>query len=379
MGNTLIGLQPTLYSAAQMVSAEPAGLLAAIDNRFDDKGVAVGDPVRVAVSPVAASTEYIPTLNLNNGVVGTEALAGYVVVTIAANQMTTWHLTGEQERSLQNSGTDKEWFRQMVAQKMRILRNDMEVAAADAIKVGSSRAIGTAGTTPFATGVDELADVQAELIRNGAPMADPQFVMGYAAANNMQKTGVYQLAYAAGSAEYRKAGIFGQEYGFNLRRSAGISLHTSGAAASYATNGGEVAKAVAITVKTGSEDILAGDVFSLADRAGEYYVVSTAHDGAGELLINRPGLIGATATSQALTFTANYTPSFAFERSAVVGVIRPPIIPANPAIEQVQISDQFGMTYLLCRVVGDGLVTWRLHLAYGFKVVQNEHVITLLG
>ena len=379
MANTLTGLLPTLYSAAQMVSAEPVGILSGIATDFDDKGVAIGDTVRVPVAPVAASAAYTPTMNLNNGAVGTDAIAGYVDVTIAANQMSSWHLTGEQEKSLANSGTDKEWFRQMVAQKMRVLRNDMEVAAAAALKVGASRALGTAGTTPFATSIDELADLQAAMISNGAPMADAQFVMGSAAALNFQKTGVYQLAYANGSADYRKTGTFGNEFGFNLRRSAGISAHTSGAAASYATNGGEAAKAVSLTVKTGTDPILAGDVFSLADRTGEQYVVSTALTGAGELLINRPGLIGATATNQALTFAASYTPSFAFERSAVVGVIRPPLIPANPAIEQVMVSDQFGMTYLLCRVVGDGMVTWRLHIAYGFKVVQPEHVVIYLG
>ena len=75
----------------------------------------------------------------------------------------------------------------------------------------------------------------------------------------------------------------------------------------------------------------------------------------------------------------DYTPCLAFERSAVVGVFRPPYIPANSNIEQVLVSDQFGMTYLLCRVIGDGIVTWRLHIAFGIKVVQPEHVALLLG
>jgi hypothetical protein len=54
-------------------------------------------------------------------------------------------------------------------------------------------------------------------------------------------------------------------------------------------------------------------------------------------------------------------------------------MPANPIMTTSLISDRFGMTYLLCRVAGDGMVTWRLHLAYGFKVVQEEHVAILMG
>jgi hypothetical protein len=379
MSNTLTNLQPTLYSAAQEVSNEPFGIVSAISANFDDKGVAIGDKVTVPVAPVRASGNYSPTMNLNNGSTGADAIAAKVDVEITANKYVSWHLTGEQEKSLANGGTDKEWFRQLVAQGMRQLRNDAEADAYAAVKVGASRAIGTAGTTPFATGIDEIADLRKLLRYNGAPMVDPQLIMSGDAAANYMKTSIYQLAYSAGSDADRRAGVFGRQYGFTLRDSAGITLHDSSSAANYATNGGESAKAVSITVGTGTDAINAGDVFSLADRTGELYVVSTAQTGAGELLINRPGLIGATATAQALTFTADYTPCLAFERSAVVGVMRPPYIPANPAIEQMTVSDQFGMTYLLCRVVGDGVVTWRLHLAYGFKVVQPEHVVLLLG
>lgn len=379
MGNTLTNLQPTLYSVAQEVSAEPFGIIGGINANFDDKGVAIGDKVSVPVAPVRAGDTYSPTMNLNGGNAGADAIAGKVDVEITANRFTSWHLTGEQEKSLMNGGTDQEWFRQIVAQGMRTLRNEADAAAYAAIKVGASKAIGTAGSTPFATGIDELADMNNLLYGQGAPMVDAQFVMSAAARVKFMKTGMYQIASANGSEADRKAGILSREFGFSLRASAGITTHASGSAASYVTDGGEVAKATAITVKTGTDPIKAGDVFTLADRAGEQYVVSTALTGAGELLINRPGLVGATATAQAVTFTGNYTPCLAFERSAVVGVFRPPYIPANANIEQVLVSDQFGMTYLLCRVIGDGVVTWRLHLAYGIKVVQPEHVALLLG
>jgi len=157
MSNTLTNLQPTLYSAAQEVSNEPFGIVSAISANFDDKGVAIGDKVTVPVAPVRASGNYSPTMNLHNGSTGDDAIAAKVDVEITANKYVSWHLTGEQEKSLANGGTDKEWFRQLVAQGMRQLRNDAEADAYAAVKVGASRAIGTAGTTPFATGIDEIA------------------------------------------------------------------------------------------------------------------------------------------------------------------------------------------------------------------------------
>lgn len=379
MGNTLTNLQPTLYSVAQEVSAEPFGIINGINANFDDKGVAIDDKVSVPVAPARSAGAYSPTMNLNNGLAGTDAIAGKVDVEITANRYTSWHLTGEQEKSLQNGGNDQEWFRQIIAQGMRTLRNEADVAAYDAIKKGASRALGTAGSTPFSTGVDELADMNNLLYNLGAPMTDAQFVMSAAARVKFMKTGVYQYAYANGSEADRKAGILSREFGFSLRASAGITKHTQGAAANYALNAGVAAGGTTLDVKTGTGAAAAGSVFTVGSDEDKYILNAAITANTNDFLINRPGLANAAEADDALGFVGDYTPCLAFERSAVVGVFRPPYIPANANIEQVLVSDSLGMTYLLCRVIGDGVVTWRLHIAYGIQVVQPEHVALLLG
>ena len=99
----------------------------------------------------------------------------------------------------------------------------------------------------------------------------------------------------------------------------------------------------------------------------------------GSLALNDPGLRATLADNVALTVGNNYTPSFAFERSAIAGVMRPPIMPDNPTMTKTLISDQFGLTYLLVEIAQYGQITWELHLAWGFKVVQPEHVAIVLG
>jgi hypothetical protein len=59
--------------------------------------------------------------------------------------------------------------------------------------------------------------------------------------------------------------------------------------------------------------------------------------------------------------------------------MRPPAMPENATIDQMLISDQNGMTYLLLQIQQYGQTTWELHLAWGFKVVQSEHVCLVLG
>jgi len=376
MANTLTALEPILFSAAQQVSAEPFGAVDAINMTFDSKGVAVGDDVKVTVAPIRAASDFVPGVSAAQGA---DAVASEITVKITKSRMASMHLTGEQLRSLDNGATSAEWIRQMVAQMMRTLRNEAEVDCVNAIKVGSSRASGTAATNPFASALTPLADVRKILRDNGAPMADLQFVGDTTSEANLLKLGVVLDAGIAGSDEERRSGILRRQYGFNMRTSAGIDVHTRGTAnGSYDTNGTFAAGVTGVAVDTGSGTILPGDIASFAGDTN-LYVVGTGIAAPGTLELNKPGLQASLADGVDLTVGAAYTPNLAFERSAIVGVMRPPVMPANPVISQTLISDGMGMTYLLLDIAQYGQRTWELHLAWGFKAVQPDHIATLLG
>ena len=379
MANTLTALAPVLYSAAQVVSQEPVGALGAISMDFDDKGVAIGDTINVPLAPVRALADYSPSMNLNGGNLGDDAIAAKVPVTISANKSVSWHLTGEQIRSLDNGAESAEWLRQMMLQGMRALRNQAEADLCAAIKVGASRAVGTAGTTPFASDINLIPALYKVLKDNGAPMADLQLIIDSSAGLNLRKLGIIQQAYQAGSEEERRSGDLLRQFGFAIKESAGIATHTKGTCASYVTSGSTAKGVTDVALVTGTGTVLAGDVVTFAADSNNAYVVNTGVAAPGTISLGRPGARVTIATANALTVGNSYTPNLAFERSAVVGVMRPPLIPANANIEQLMVSDDRGLTYLLCKVVGDGVVTFRLHLAWGFKVVQSEHAAVLMG
>lgn len=376
MPNVFTSLAPVLFSAAQEVAGEPFGAVDSVNANFDNKGVAIGDAVTVPVAPVRAASDYTPSMTTT---AGADATASTVSVSITKNRHVSWNLTGEQIRSLQNGGNYEEWVRQLIAQGMRTLRNEAEADCCVAIKQGASRVVGTAGTTPFASNLDVLVDARKVLRDNGAPMADLQFLMDTAAGTRALKLGIIQQAYQAGSDQERRQGVFLRQFGFMIKESAGITLHTAGTGASYLTNSAALTTGVTtIPADTGSGTILAGDVVSFAADSTNKFAVNTALAG-GSFAIGNPGLRSSIADNNAITVGGNYTPNLAFERNAVVAVMRPPLIPANANIQQRTISDSRGMTYLLVQVVGDGMVTWRLHLAWGFKVVQSEFVAIVMG
>lgn len=374
MANTLTALQPLLFSVAQEVSAEPFGAVAAINASFDSKGVAYGDKVIVPVAPTRATSAFTPGATASTGA---DATATNVEVEITKMQKTTWHLTGEQIRSLDNGAMSSEWVRQLLAQGMRALRNEAEADCVAAIYKGASRASGTAGTNPFASALTPLADVRKILRDNGAPMADLQFVGDSTSEANLLKLGVVLDASQAGSDDERRTGILRRQYGFELRTSGGIDVHTKGTGTSYQLSAAGAVGDTSINVDTGSGTLLAGDIVTFAGTSDKY-VANSALSG-GVFTIGRPGLLAVEADNDAVTIGNNYTPNMAFERSAIVGVMRPPLIPANPTINQVAISDGMGMTYLLLDIAQYGQRTWELHLAWGFKAVQPEHIALLLG
>jgi hypothetical protein len=377
---TISALAPVLYSVAQEVSSEPFGVVDAINRSFDNKGVAKGDEVSVPFAPVQSTTSFTPSNVTPEGVAQT---AGAVAIEITKSQKTEpMALTGEQIRSLENGGNWQEWVRQWAAQSMRALRNEAEADAAVAVYQGASRATGVAGTTPFASDLSALVNVRKILRDNGMPFADPQFVMDTAAEVNLLNLGIIQQAQAAGSDVERRSGFIGRQFGFQMRTSAGITEHTSGAAASYVLDvDTSIAKGTTtLVVKTGTDGINVGDVFTVGSGTDMYVVVS--RDPATTVtavLIGRPGTRAAYLDDAALTFTASYVPNLAFERSAIVGVIRPPIVPANPTINQMMVTDGSGLPYLVLDISQYGQRTWEMHMAWGFKVVQPEHVAILQG
>ena len=380
MGNTLTEILPRAYSAAVKVADEAAGGLDAVNLNFDNKGMAVGDTLRIPVAPVATTAAFTAAAT---STAGTDKIAAATSVTIDASQKTAWHLTGEQIRSLENSQTKQDWVNQLLEQGMRALRNEMEIALMDVIYQGASRAIGVAGTTPFAGSLDIIAEARKELIDNGAPMSDLQLVINSAAGFNIRKLNIFQAADAAGADEERRSGRFGRQFGFAIRESDGIALHTNGTGAGYLIDdaGDWDVGDTTLHVDTGAGTFVLGDVITHATDANDKYVVTTAFagDGDGDITTAKPGIIIQGDDSDAVTIGDDYTPNVAFERNAVVGVVRPPLIPESAVIQQLPITDNHGMTYLLLDIAQYGQRTWELHIAYGFKVVQGEYIINVMG
>ena len=377
MANTLTALAPVLYSAARVVPRELVGMVGAVKTDFDDKGVAKGDTVTVGVAPIQTVSTVTPAQTFT---VGSDRTATSKVLTLNQFVETSFNLTPEQERSLMNSGIAQDFLQQTLTQSLRAIVNNIESYVSTVAYKASSRSYGTAGTTPFGSNFNEIANLRKILDDNGAPLGDRSLVINTAAGANMRNLASLYQVYSRGSDATLAQGVLLDVEGFKIRESAQIQTPTKGTGASYTTNSaGYAVGSTAITLITGSGTILAGDTITFAGDSNKY-VVATALTG-GVVTIQEPGLLVAIpASATAVTVGNTAAQNLAFDRNAIVLVARPALQPEGALAEQMVISDPVtGLSFLILRVTGNAITSWYVRSVYDAFVPNPYALATLLG
>ena len=377
MANTLTNLIPDMYEALDTVSRELVGFIPSVTIDAQVARAAKGQTVRSFVAPEATSYDIEPSIiNPDNG----DYTFTNVDMTISKSKYVPLRWSGEEELGVNNGGPGAAQMRvNQIAQGMRTLVNEIEADLA-ALHAKTSRAYGTAGTTPFGTAdnFEDASNVLKILKDNGAPLTDNSLVMNTTAGAKF--LGLQSKVDSQGTDQFARQGVFLPLHGLDLRESAQVVTSTAGTGASYQTSAAAAAGATTISVDTGSGTILAGDVVTFAGDANKY-VVATALD-SGSFTIAAPGLIDAVADNTAVTVIGAAARNMAFSRSAIVLANRLPAMPegGDSADDVVQVTDpRSGITFELALYRERRRVRWELGTAWGVKNVKPEHTAILLG
>lgn len=151
-GNTLTGLIPTIYTALDIVSREQVGFIPAVAKNAKADAAAKDQTVTAPVAPEAKTEDIVPGPSAPN--TGDQNI-GTVDVKITKSKMAPVKWNGEEQLALGPSGTYNTILADQFKQAFRALANEVE-ADLGALYFGASRAVGTAGTTPFGVKDDLL-------------------------------------------------------------------------------------------------------------------------------------------------------------------------------------------------------------------------------
>ena len=380
MANVLTDLAADLYKAADVVGRELTGVISSSTiNGNGSERVALNDVVRSHFTRSASAIDNAPSMTIPEG---TDQTVDSKTLSITKSRGVQIPWTGEDIRHVNNGSGFETIYGDQIRQAMRALTNEIEIDLATSAYLGASRAFGTAGTTPFGSNFDEVAELRKILVDNGAPMNDVTMVLNTAAGTKLRNLAQLQKANENGSTDLLRNGVLLDLQGIMLKESAGIQLPAVGTGASYLVNnaGGYAIGATAITVDGGTGTILAGDIITFAGDTNKY-VVATAL-ASNVVTLAASGLRKAAADNAAITVTAASTRNVVFHRNALELAIRAPAMPngGDAAVDAMTIQDPYsGLVFEVRAYKGFQKAMFNVSAAWGTKLWKPEFAAVLLG
>ena len=293
--------------------------------------------------------------------------------------------TGEDIKHLNNGSGFETVYGDQIMQAMRAITNKIEYNLWANMRANASRAFGTAGTTPFGSNFNEVAEMRQILVDNGMPVNDRLTTMAInsSAGTKLRNLAQLQKANESGGTDLLRQGTLLDLQGIMLKESAAPVSLAAGTGASYTTTtAGFAVGTTSIPLITGSGTILAGDTITFAGDANKY-VVTTGIAAPGTVVIAAPGLRKAVAASAvAVTVGAAATSNLVFHRASTELVVRPVALPqgGDAASDVMTVQDPFsGMVYDISVYKGYKKTMIEVSTLYGFKVWKPDFVGQLLG
>jgi hypothetical protein len=383
---SLTGLTEILYQARDMVAREPTGFTQGVIVNGGSEGVSAGGTVTsLRTTEPTLETSYTPAMTAPDAADITTAVE---TLTLGSYAGASIPLKGEQFAQLANTVGAELALQQLYKQAIRKMINQMESSIGSAVYVGSSRATGTAGTTPFGANFNTINELRQILEDNGCPMDDGELslIISTAAGTKLRNLSQLTKVNEAGGDSLLRRGELLNISGFSIRTSAGVASHTKGAGTGYDFSGSEAIGQTTLSFEGGTVNttgIKAGDVISMdTDTANKYVVKTGSTSTSGDIVINHPGLRVAGTTASEITIGDSYVANLGFHKSAIELAMRPPAQPpGGDAGEEIAVlvDEKTGLSFSARLYKGYGMNQIKLMAFYGIKVWKPEFVATLLG
>lgn len=390
MANTLTDLIPTIYQALDIVSRERVGFIPAVSKNSSAERASLNQSIRVPIVP-STTAEADNTAAVTAPDTGDQTISN-VEITISKSKHIPVRWTGEETKGLGNAGTFDTIMKDRFAQAFRRLGNLIEIDLASTYKF-ASRAVGTAGTTPFGTAANltDFAGAMQILEDNGAPSSELKLVIGNKEMYNLR--GLHSELFKvneAGTEELLRDGKVARLMGFDLHQSGQRAAHTKGTASSATLDTTDHAVgATSLTLASaGTGTFVEGDMVNIAgENNGIWYGVRTGDtdvSNGGTIVLNAPGLtIAQTTNSSAVTVpSANWKANMAFHKNAIQLVTRAPASPngGDMANDVTMVTDPVsGITFEIAEYKQFRQTVFHVAVAWGWKAIKQEHIAVLFG
>ena len=383
MANVLTDLAADIYKAADIIGREAVGLIPSVVVNGGSEEAAQGDVVRSHSTPAATvNSSATPAMTIPEGDDQTVTNKTMTVSQIASVRI-PW--TGEDMKHVNNGSGFETIYGDQIQQAMRAISNTIEAHVASIAYAGASRAFGTAGTTPFASNFNDVAEMRQILLDNGMPVTDGQIslIVNTAAGTNLRQLAQLQKVNESGGSDLLRQGTLLDLQGFMLKESAQIQVHTKGTATGLDAAGGEPIGETSVVLDGGDGGtLLSGDVVTFAGDTNKYVVNTGFTAAGGTAVIGDPGMRETLADTVEMTIGNTYTANLAVHRSAVELVMRPLQKPngGDAAVDEMIVQDPMsGLVFRISAYKGYNKAMFDVTCLYQAKAWKPDAIALLLG
>ena len=376
MPNTLTPFIPLAYEALDTVMREPLGAISAVSRNSTADQAARNQVINSPVTPIGSVVPIVPSMQVVSPI---DQTVGNKTLQITNFDSGNFGYDAEEIYGFGQSGVSDQYIADQIAQIIRVLVNKAEVSVCAGLALGASR---SQGTTPgVAPVLADYAGAGKILTDNGAPLSSRSCIIDTTAGVALRNTpNLFRVNEAGDSGALLRNGILGNISGFDFRESAGVSTAIAGTGTAYVTSGALTFGQTVIPLASGSGTILAGDIITFSGDTNKY-VVGVGIAGPGSITLNGPGIRLAATSGKTVLVIATSTRNIAFQKNAAIFATRlPKAQQGDLALDRQIITDPLsGMSFELSIWPGQRMLKFEVAWAWGFAVMKNEFISTVIG
>jgi hypothetical protein len=319
-------LIPRIFGAAFQVLREACPLLRDVAKDYEDAAGQVGDTLTIPYAAAGSTAAVTPS---NATPDGADLTPGKTAITLTSHRGTApFKILETDAWKMKMDG----YVPKVIDEQIRALANyiNAQLWAAYPAVYGYS---GSAGTKPFASNVNPVADVEGILWAQGCRGANRKCYVGGTDYTAALKLSDLKSAASAGDPKALRQGFIGNLFGLDTWRDSGRTAHTAGTittglAVKTSTVHAVGAKSVVCTTagSSGACALLKGDIITFGSTDLQTYVLTAnatqANAATDVTLAIEPGLKVATAGSEAVAVKATHDVNLAGDPQGLILVIR---------------------------------------------------------
>jgi hypothetical protein len=389
MANDLSNIMPKILARGLLTLRERAIMPRLVNSDYSLEAAEKGDTIDVPIPTAVSAIDVTPS---NTPPAGSDTTPSKVQVQLNNwKQNEPFHLT---DKDLVEIDKSEHFVPMQVGEAVKSLANSVNLSLHNEYK-GIYGYVGTAGTTPFGSGVGVQSATLARKVLNQqlCPRTDRRGVLDFDAEAQALELTAFSDADKVGDNTVKIEGEIGRKFGIDWVADDAVVTHTAGtittgliAKASTAQAVGLNAIVATTAASTGACALKEGDIISINGQEQTYVLTAdaTQASAASDVTLNiSPSLQVALSGSEAITVKASHVVNLAFHRDAFAFATRPLVAATSEySLGSKILSMQDPVTGLIMRLEVSRQhkrVAWEFDILWGVKLVRPELACRIAG